>query len=134
MTEAELTEQILTISELVFIIVSVMFTVISAYIVGLYWFLRKTSLLIRLTAFGLFSFTTLVMSINGYGVYRHASGVMQALQELQAKSTLSALGQMALEQAAQNVTVFVGASTFVLALLIYLSLVYLTFFYRWPDQ
>ncbi len=134
MTEAELTEQMLIVTEISLVILSVVFTIISAYIVGLYWFLRKTSLVMRSVAFGFFTFVTLVITINGYGVYRHAQGLLKALIELNNKKPLSPLGSMAIENTAQGVTLGVGIGLFALAALIYLGLFYLSFLYRWPPQ
>jgi len=133
MTEAELTSQILTMTELFFTGISVVFSVVSAYIVGLYWFLRKAGWLMKLIGFSFFSLVIALLVVAGFGATRHAHGLNLALVDLGEKVNLSSLGSMAIEQTAQGVYNLTASGLALMSLLIYFGLAYLTFFYKWSD-
>ena len=134
MSEADLTEQLLTISELVLLMASVSFTMISAYIVGLYWFIRQSSVLMKVIAFSIFTLTLLPLVIIGFGLYRHNEGVSRALVDLNQTEALSPLGAMAIEEIALGVGDSVAAGLVIVGLLIYLGMFYITFFHKWPTK
>ena len=131
MTEAELTEQLLAANEQIYLAISVWFTVVSAYIVGLYWFLHKSSLILRLEAFFMFSLVIGFFALTSFGLARHSMGINIALNDLAQSTGLSALGRMAIEDTAQGVTWVLTRSAFLISAFIYFGLMYLTFFYDW---
>lgn len=134
MTEADLTEQLLQTTELLFIGASVFFTITSAYIIGLYWFLHKTGLLMRTMAFSMFTMIMVVLIVAGLGAFRHSAGITLALIELSKTEQLSPLGLMAIEQTAQGVFDVVTFGTIAISFAIYCALLYLNFFYRWEQK
>lgn len=134
MTEADLTNQLIAMSDMFFTSVSVLFTIVSAYIVGLYWFLRKTNRLLKIITFGFFTFTLIIFGIFAFGSFRHAHGINIALLDLAEKTQLSPLGQMATESTALNVYTFTVVGVLILGLMIYGGLMYLTFFYKWDSE
>jgi len=134
MTEADLTNQMIAMSNMFFTSISVLFTIVSAYIVGLYWFLRKTNKFLKAVAFTFFTFTLLLFGIFSFGSFRHAHGINEALLELSQKNELSPLGQMATEATALNVYSFTVFGAVILALMIYIGLFYLTFLYKWLEE
>ena len=133
MTEAELTEQLLAANEQIYLAISVWFTVISAYILGLYWFLHKSGLLLRLEAFFMFTLVLGFLAVTSFALARHSIGITLALHELAKTTELSALGKMATENTAAGVYFLLTRGAIALFGFIYLGLFYLTFFYRWKD-
>ena len=133
MTEAELTEQLLAANEQIYLAISVWFTVVSAYLIGLYWFIHKGSLLLRLEAFFMFTLVLIFLVVTSFGLVRHSTGINLALYELSQTTELTALGRMALENTAQGVYNSLKYGSFIIVGLIYLGLFYLTFFYEWKE-
>lgn len=134
MTEADLFEQLMTVSELVLLSISVSFTVISAYIVGLYWFLENSRVFLKTMAFMIFSLTLLPLVIMAIGLYRHHEGATIALIELNKTSPLSPLGRMAIEDFSVGIGDSVSIGLTIVALLIYIGMFYLTFFHEWKKR
>lgn len=122
MTEADLTDQMVVLMGMFFTGVSVFATLISAYIVALYVFLRRADLVLRAVAFCFLTFTLLLISVSAFGAYRHAHGINIALANLQSEHPLSALGRMALEPTASGVFLLTSAGMLGLALLLYAGL------------
>lgn len=134
MTEAELSEQLMYVIELVLISISLSFTFISAYLVGLYWFLKNHGVALKTFAFGILTLCLFSMAFLGFGIYRHFEGINLALLELKDRDELSALGRMATEQIALGMGINISAGlTFIFAL-IYCCLFYITFFYTWGEK
>ena len=113
--------------------ISILFTVISAYIVGLYWFIRHTHLFLKTVAFGFLSFTLSLIVINGIGAFRHMLSLNRALEDIQKNQELSIIGQMAIEPMAADIFDGTAFGMGFLAFLIYAGLFYLTFLHRWHD-
>ena len=134
MTEAELTEQLLAVNEQVYFAISVSFTVISAYILGLYWFLHKSSWLLKLEAFFLFTLVLVLLGMASFGLSRHSQGIILSLEALSQTTELSILGKMSLEQMARGVSMMLTKGSFFVGGFIYIGLAYLTFFYNWKSE
>lgn len=134
MSEADLFEQLMAVSELVLLSISVSFTVISAYIVGLYWFLKDSHVFLKVLAFGIFSFALLPLVIMGLGLYRHHEGTTLALVELNKATPLSPLGQMAIEDFSVGIGDSVSLGLTLVSVLIYCGIFYITFFHRWTNR
>lgn len=134
MTEAELTEQLLAVNEQVYLAISVSFTVVSAYILGLYWFLHKGGWLLKLEAFFLFSLVLILLGMASFGLARHSQGIILSLEALSRTSELSVLGKMSIENTARGVSLMLTRGSFLVGGCIYLGLVYLTFIYDWKKE
>ena len=131
-TEADLTGQIVAMMEIFYLAGATTFTVISAYIVALYYFLNQSPVLMRVGAFSFFTLALAFLGISTYGAVRHYTGVLKALDELAAREPLSALGNMALESTASAVANWSVAAAGAVFVGLWLSLTYLTFVHRWP--
>ena len=134
MTEADLTSEMVELIRMFFAGVSVFATLISAFIVALYAFLRRADLGLRAVTFGFLTLTLVLISISAFGAYRHAYGINLALADIRPVKRLSALGRMALEPTAGNVFVLTSAEMLGLALLLNVGLAYLTFFHRYKKS
>ncbi len=134
-TEAEVTYQITIMMDMFFTGISIIFTVISAYLVGLYWFIRHTRWHLKTVAFGFLSFTLALIVVNGIGAFRHMLSLNRALADIQEREgSLSIIGTMAIEPVAGDIFDATATGMAILAFLIYLGLFYLTFVHRWHDQ
>lgn len=133
MNEAQLTAQLLTTNEIFFTGVSLGFTIYSAYILGLFWFLHRAGLLLKMVAFALLTLCTALIAIASFGIVRHAQGVTLSLKELDKTEPLSQLGTMAISETADGVSGLISLGGGSLILFIYFGALYLTFFYRWDS-
>ena len=135
MNEAQLTAQLLSTNEIFFTGISVGFTIYSAYILGLFWFLHRASFALKVIAFALLSLCSILIGIGGFGIIRHATGATEALKALAAEQPLTELGSMAISSVAANVSSTLSLGLGGLLLFIYFGAFYLTFLYRWaPDE
>ena len=134
MTEADFTEQIVMTMELFLLGVSVLFTLMSAYVVALYFFLRRAGIALRVWAFAFLSFTIALLGVYSVGANRHNIGLRRGLEDLAAREGLSPLGTMAIEAQADLVNSVTIQSLWVIGLALYAALAYLTFLHRWPEE
>lgn len=134
MTEADLTQQIVGMMEIFYIAGSTSFAVISAYIVALYYFLHRSPWLLKFGAFAFFTLSLFYLLVSTYGAVRHYTAVLKALEELQAREGLSALGNMALEPTADAVTAWSTTAAGIVFVGLWVALVYLTFLHRWRED
>jgi hypothetical protein len=129
MTEAEISNQLLALSGIAFSGVSVFFTLFSAYIVALYFFLHRAPFAMRAIVFLFLTLAFLYLGVLANGMSRHAMGLHQALADLAAARPLTAGGRALLDGGDSNINLRwmnvagLGVN--------YLGLTYLTFFYRW---
>jgi len=142
MTEGEVVEQLVQFTNILLAGVSVFFTVVSAYIAALNYFIGSAAFIARLLAF---TFITAVLAMLGAvmigGALSH-QGLISRLDELNQEGALSAAGRALLANSADQS--FYGAAIslddavrlglWVIIGVIYLSLFYLTFFHRWKPE
>lgn len=135
MTEADILSVRNELTDLVVSVVSVSFGMVSAYIVGLWLFLRRAPLILRALSFIVFSFGLAFMGALTAGVHELLLGTERAWSKLPRTATeipgfgsapIEALGLTQYEAAAG-----LGAVAF---LAIYAALFFLTFVYRWPEE
>jgi len=133
MTEAEILSIRNELTDIVVSVVSVSFGMVSAYIVGLWLFLKHAPLVLRVLAFVVFSFGLAFMGVLTAGVHELLLGTERAWSKLGRTATdipgfgsapVEALGGLTQYEAAAAL----GAVAF---LAIYGALFILTFFYRW---
>lgn len=142
MSEAEVVEQLVNFTSVLLAGVSVLFTVVSAYVAALNYFIGAANLLARFAAF---AFLTLILAMLTFvllGAQWTQQGLIDRLRELQEEGGLTAAGRAVLANAAPEIS-FGGAFSIDDAVqafswaglaVIYLSLFYLTFAHRWrPD-
>lgn len=134
MSEAEILSIRNELTGLVVSVVSVSFGMISAYIAGLWLFLREAPVSLRLLAFGMLSFGLAFMGALTAGLNDLLLGTDRAWAKLTSRATeILNFGDVRpdwlhglslFEASAYLGTVAFGA--------IYISLAYLTFIYAWP--
>ncbi|MBV9991185.1 MAG: hypothetical protein JOZ72_07810 [Alphaproteobacteria bacterium] len=129
MSEAEISNQLLALSGLALSGVSVFFTLFSAYIVALYFFLHRAPLTMRVAVFIFLTLAVLYLGMLANEMSTHAMGLHQALNDLNAVKPIGAGGRALLHGGDSNVDLrWMNLAGLVVN---YLALLYLTFFYRW---
>lgn len=137
MNEAEITSQIVQMMDLTLLGVSVFFSIVSAYIVALYFFLRHAPQGLKLTAFAFFSLTFLFLGIFAANSFSHAASLQTALIELSRETELSAVGRKAVDSGLMGRGVldeWIRTISWAGMALIYCALTYFTFFHSWRVQ
>lgn len=136
MSEGELIELTFEATDAVLQIVALYFSIVSAYIAALYYFIHRAPMLLRLIAFAFVSAALLFLGITSIGVERATSGVVAALHALPERtaappSTAIYYGFDSLLIDTVDYGVIAG---WAMAGAIYLGLAYLTFVYRWERE
>jgi hypothetical protein len=134
MSEAEILSIRNDLTSLVVSVVSVSFGMISAYIAGLWLFLREAPISLRLLAFFLLSCGLAFMGALTWGLNDLLLGTERAWSKLPSPASGIAGFGNARPEWLQGFTlyeaaVFLGSLAFGA---IYVSLAYLTFIYKWP--
>ena len=135
MSEAELLEIRGELTAIVISVVSVSFGMVSAYIAGLWLFLKHATLGLRLITFAMLGGGLAFMGVVTFGVHEIFLGLDRAWRDLPDKVTgLESFGDVR-PPILQGVSVYEAAVMlgFAAFLMIYLALGHLTFFYRWPE-
>jgi hypothetical protein len=128
MSESEISNQLLALSGLALSGLSVFFTLLSGYIVALYFFLHQAPLVLRLAVFFFLTLAFLYLAAYSRDMALHAQGLHAALEQLAARQPLSAAGQALLAHDLNSNLRWANIGGLGA---IYLALFYLTFFYRW---
>lgn len=114
--------------------VSVIFTILAAYIAGLYYFLRQAGVFVRIYGYFLFLSAYIWMTITGLGVFAAYDGWSEQRRRHIENEALppgwtieeSEFTELWLDVAAIWFLGTVGISI--------VAVTYLTFWYRWPDR
>jgi len=142
MSEGEVVEQLVEFTNILMVAVSLIFSIVSAYIVALNYFIGSANFLARL---GSFLFITLILGLlvaTMMGAQSTHVGLIARLREIDAAGDLSAAGRAILANATSadvrgdGFSIDSAIRTFVWVGLafVYLALAYLTFLHRWtPD-
>jgi hypothetical protein len=145
MSEGEVVEQLVEFTNILLVGVSLIFSIVSAYVVALNYFIGSSNLLARL---GSFAFVTLILAmlmIVMAGAQMTHAGLIERLIELDAAGQLSAAGRAVLDNARPEWTGAITGRGYSIDDVvriciwsglgfIYLALAYLTFLHRWtPD-
>jgi hypothetical protein len=136
MSEAEILAIRNDLTGLVISVVSVSFGMISAYIAGLWLFLREAPISLRLLAFFLLSCGLAFMGALTLGLNGLLVGTDHAWSKLTARATdIAGFGDVRppwlYGVSLYEASAILGAIAFGA---IYLALAYLTFVYKWPGQ
>jgi len=136
MTEAEILSIRNELTDIVVSVVSVSFGMISAYIVGLWLFLRRAPFLLRGLSFLVFSCGLAFMGVLTIGLHELLLGTDRAWSKLGTTAVeIPGFGSARLEElnglTQYEAAAALGAVSF---LAIYLALFFLTFVYRWPAE
>lgn len=145
MTEGEVVEQLVNFTNILLVGVSLIFSVVSAYVVALNYFIGSANFMARL---GSFAFITLVLGMLVavmMGAQATHGGLVERLKELQGEGNLSAAGRAVLANAAPSMVGAVSGNAYSIDSIVqlcvwaglgfvYFALAYLTFLHRWtPD-
>lgn len=134
MSEGEVIEQIVGYMSLLLLGVSIIFTVVSTYIVALNYFVGDAQLIARV---GAFAFVTLILTlllVVMIGAQTAHDGLIERLRELDADGALTAAGRGALRNASSGVDGAVRLLTWLGMTAVFAALFYMTFIHRWkPD-
>src|SRR5262245_59693268 len=135
MTEADILNMRIGLTGLVISVVSVSFGMCSAYIVGMWLFLKQAPLMLRTLAFCLLSLGLLFMGVVTWGVHELLQGSNNAWSKLP-RTSMDALNfgyirpEILMGLSIYEAGALLGLIAFVA---IYAALGYLTFFYKWND-
>jgi hypothetical protein len=145
MSEGEVVEQLVEFTNILMVAVSLIFSIVSAYIIALNYFIGSANFLARL---GSFLFITLILGLlvaTMMGAQTTHSGLIARLHELDSGGELSAAGRAVLANSgAAYVGAVSGADYSIDSIIqlcvwtglgfVYVALAYLTFLHRWtPD-
>jgi hypothetical protein len=145
MSEGEVVEQLVEFTNILMVAVSLIFSIVSAYIVALNYFIGSANFAARL---GSFLFITLILGLlvaTMIGAQTTHLGLIARLQELAADGSLSAAGRAILANAAPNwddptqdggasVDAIIRVCVWLGLAFVYVALGYLTFAHKWsPD-
>ena len=135
MSEAEILELRLETIQATLAVVSVFFTVITAYIAALYFFLQRAPWLLKATAFLMVTGGVAFLAIISFNVERIAAGLVSAWNALPDRSaqagTIDFPLLSSLVDYRYSVLIFIGASS---AALVYVALFYMTFLHPWARE
>lgn len=134
MTEAEILDVRNETTGLVISLVSVGFGMISAYLAGLWFFLRAAPAFLRFVGFTLLSIGLAFLGVVGIGLHGVLLGTDTAWEKLPETATeIPSFGAVRSEALGGLTFYEAGAGLGFTAFgAIYLALAFMTFFYRWP--
>ncbi len=133
MSEAEVVAAFATLGQAFLAGLQASFTIVSAYIVALYFFLGRAPLAMRILAFAFFSSTLAVLGVYLAGAKAYGDGIAVSLSEMQTKTSLTTLGKVVLWLINNPDAYALLYASLGIGLAGYLALFYLTFFYRWRE-
>ena len=136
MSEAELTALTINCANSVLQVVAIYFSIVSAYIAALHYFLNRAPFLLKAIAFLFMSGALGFLGLTIIAIERTTAGVIAALEALPARvaappPTNLYFGLDLLAEGRVDIGVMAG---WAMAFAIYLSLLYLTFLHSWRTQ
>ncbi|MBC7770579.1 MAG: hypothetical protein H7124_17495 [Phycisphaerales bacterium] len=134
MSEGEVVEQMIGYMSLLLLGVSIIFTVVSTYIVALNYFVGDAMLIARVGAFAFVSLILTLLLVLMVGAESTHTGLVDRLREIEVAGELTAAGRAALANATSGIDGAVRALLWVGMLSVFAVLGYMTFIHRWkPD-
>lgn len=134
MTEGEVVEQMIGYMSLLLLGVSIIFTVVSTYIVALNYFVGDAMLIARIGAFAFVSLILILLLVVMIGAESTHAGLIGRLREIEAAGDITAAGRAALANAANGIDGIVRALLWIGMISVFAVLAYMTFLHRWkPD-
>lgn len=134
MTEAEVIEQSVEYMGLLLLGVSLIFSVVSAYIVALNYFVGEAMFMARLGAFAFVSLILALLMVVMIGAQNTHTGLVLQLVALDAQGGLTPAGRAVLQNTQDGVDGLVRTLLWIGMLTVLGALGYMTFLHRWkPD-
>ena len=146
MSEAELLQLSFVTNEAMMAVFSMFFAIVSAYLAGLYLFLNRSPMPIKVLAFALLTVAFVFLGQTMAGIESRAEGIIAAWKTIENPVTgIHDLEQLPfplpLKMVVRDTQIaslsydgFTAGAImgWIVALAVYLALAYLTFLYRWP--
>jgi len=134
MTEAQVIEQSVEYMGLLLLGVSLIFSVVSAYIVALNYFVGDAMFMARFGAFAFVSLILALLMVVMVGAENTHSGLVEQLVLLSQTSELTPAGLAVLENNMHGIDGLVRLLLWIGMLSVFGALAYMTFLHRWtPD-
>jgi hypothetical protein len=134
MSEGEVVEQLIGYMSLLLLGVSIIFTVVSTYIVALNYFVGDAQLIARVGAFSFVSLILTLLLVVMLGAESTHASLIARLVEFEASGEISAAGRGALENARNGIDGLVRILLWLGMVSVFAALFYMTFLHRWkPD-
>lgn len=130
MTEADIIEQMVEYQNILLLGVQVFFTIISAYVVAIWVFLRHAGIGLRLFSFFFLTLVLVFLARIAIGSSQVHNGFIATLYELDQTVGLSPAGEAALGNALTGLDGLIQQSVLGSLAIIYIALLFLTFFAR----
>jgi len=136
MSEAELTNLTLESANSILQVVGLYFTIVSAYVAALYYFLSRAPFLMKAMAFAFMSGALAFLGITAIAIERTSSGVVGALHALPSRVAAPAPTQLyfGLDPLLEGHMEYGILAGWGMALGIYLCPLYLTFLHGWRRE
>lgn len=142
MNEAEVVAELNNFTEVLLAGISVFFTVISAYVAALNYFIGTANFAGRLCSFVFITIVLGMLSALMFGAQFTHQGLIDRLNEIREERGLSAAGRAVLANAsadamfgnALSMDDVIRTGVWSSAALIYIALAYLTFIHRWKTD
>jgi len=139
MSEGEVLDRLVEFLNVLLAGISVFFTIVSAYVAAMHYFLRKERFIGRIAAFGFFVFMMMLLVVVMMGAQQLHAGLIDRLRELQSAGGLTAAGKAALGNATAggqgysldgvvNLSLLVGVGLTIFAIFM------ITFVSPWEDD
>lgn len=136
MQESELLQVSVSAAGTLLNVFSLFFAVVSAYVVAVYFFLYRAPVALKLVAFLLLTMAFVFFAAMGWNLQYLGEGIHHAWSGLTNRATgMDSLGPPLIVR-----TVFIDGgmvtawAAWSMGLIVYMLLIYLTFFYRWPER
>ena len=137
MSESEILQSLFDAIDVVLIVFSTFFAIVSGYVAALYFFLARAPLALRTVAFALLSIGLAFLGGTVTVIQKLQEGLFAAWDRLERqivplqdlRNPVPGLHVAGVTQ--QEIGVAIG---WVVAIAVYLALFFLTFVYRWPGQ
>jgi hypothetical protein len=144
-TEGEVVEQLVNFTNILLVGVSLIFSIVSAYVVALNYFIGSSNFMAKLGSFAFVSLVLAMLVLVMLGAQSTQIGLIERLQEIGAAGELTAAGRAVLANATPE---WVGAITgnrysiddavrsfiWIGLSFVYIALAYLTFLHRWTQD
>jgi adhesin HecA-like repeat protein len=138
MDEGQVVEVLVTQTSILLAGVGVFASIVSVYLAGLNYFLHEESLFTRFIAFFVMTIILAFLMIMMMGAETQHAGLIARLRELEAQGQLTAAGRASLANsgvviAGRTMTIDSAVIAFIWmsVAVSYVSMIFLTFFYRW---
>ncbi|MBX3428968.1 MAG: hypothetical protein KF779_05250 [Hyphomonadaceae bacterium] len=145
MSEGEVVEQLVQFTNILLVGVSLIFSIVSAYVVALNYFIGTSNVAAKIGSFAFVSLVLGMLVVVMMGAQATQMGLIERLHELDGDGQLTAAGRAVLANAKPewagaltghrySIDDIVRLCTWAGLVFVYVALAYLTFLHRWtPD-